>query len=59
MDHLHCAIERDSMRDAVHPSRFVTVVIWLICTLLIAAVLARKCAYVPLDPSEFATAPAR
>lgn len=47
------------MNGTAPASRFVTVVIWLICGLLIMAVLARKCAYVPLDPSEFVTAPAK
>ncbi len=47
------------MKAAAHPSRLVALVIWLICGLLILAILARKCAYVPLDPSEFVTAPAK
>ncbi len=47
------------MNETASSSRFVTVLVWLICLLLIMAVLARKCAYVPLDPSEFVTAPAK
>ena len=47
------------MKEAVRPSSLVTVVVWLICGLLIVAILARKCAYLPLDPSEFVTAPAK
>ena len=47
------------MGETAPSSRFVTALVWLISGLLIMAVLARKCAYVPLDPSEFVTASAK
>ncbi len=47
------------MNETAPTSRFVTLVVWLICGLLIMAILARKCAYVPLDPSEFVISSAK